>query len=426
MIILSRRLLHHAVVRNTLLLYAVQFSSYVFPLIALPYLSRVLSPEKFGLVSFAQYFAWYFIILTEYGFNLTATRSLAVSHDDPEAISRLFSAVMTAKLLLTAIGFVILLLATLVVPVLRRDPALFLISFLAVVGNMLFPLWLYQGLQKMEHIAIRDFVARLVSLAALFLLVHGDGDYLLAAAAQSGAFLLAGVSGLATVPWQFKVRYRRPQWAAVREQLATGWPVFVSLAMGAVGAITNTFILGLRASGAENAYYGMALRVISAPRALVAPIATALFPHVSQKAATSEDHVIAFVRKYAVPICAPFFVGGLVLVVGAPWMVPVVLGAKYGPAVIVLQLMAFSPFLLALGHVFSTCYMLPCGYDRIWVRIMILASVVNFLVLAPGLYFLRGSVAAALAGSIAEGFSAAFYWRFYNRQSRKAAAPIEP
>ena len=81
---LLRRLSAHPIVRNALLLYTVQITGYIFPLIALRYLSRVLSTEHFGIVAYAQSFAWYFVTLTEYGFNLTATRAVATCKDNPE------------------------------------------------------------------------------------------------------------------------------------------------------------------------------------------------------------------------------------------------------------------------------------------------------------------------------------------------------
>src|SRR5205085_7415588 len=90
-------LLRHPVVRNALFLYGVQFSSYVFPLLTLPYLSRVLNPDRFGLVAFAQSFVWYFVTLTEYGFNLTATRRVAVERDNPEAVTLTFNSTLAAK-----------------------------------------------------------------------------------------------------------------------------------------------------------------------------------------------------------------------------------------------------------------------------------------------------------------------------------------
>lgn len=414
--ILVRRLLHHAVVRNALLLYVVQFSGYVLPFITLPYLSRVLSTDNFGLISYAQFFIWYFVTLTEYGFNLTATRAVAIAREDTDQVDRIFSAVMIAKCMLTVLGLFMLVAIVLAIPKLRPHLDLFLISFLAVIGNFLFPLWLYQGLQKMEHVALRDFAAKVLSLVALLAFVHRDSDYLLAAASQSGGLLLAGFVGLLTVR-KLGVRFRWTPWSDVRDQFKSGWPAFISLAVSAFAGVTNTFILGLRASPAEIAYYSGAQRIIAALRSLVSPISTAVYPHASQKAVQSEHDVIAFVRKYQLLFTAPFIAAGLVLLIGSPWLVRLVLSAKYAPSIPVLQIMAFVPALLSLTQVYSTYYMLACGYDKEWMRIILITVAINFIVLIPSLAFLRGSIALGWTALITEGSGTLLYWRFYLRRS---------
>ena len=334
-----RRVVGHRVVRNAALMYLVQFSSYAFPLLSLPYLSHVLSVEKFGLVAFAQTFVWYFLTLTEYGFNLTATRAVAQAREAPDSvgfaakaiqsttkINQIFSEVMVAKLLLTLVGLITMCTVVLSVPKLRPDFGLYLIAFLTVVGNLLFPLWLYQGLEKMQHVAMRDFAAKLLSLAGLVIFVHGDKDYLLAAATQSGGLLLAGVISLLRVR-KLGVTFHKPKWRGVWGQLRTGWPMYLSLAISAGAGVTNIFLLGLRSPASEVAYYNAAQRIIAAARALVAPVGTAVYPYATQKAGNSEQEVLVFVGKYQWLFIGPFLAGGMLLLITAPWSIPLFLGA---------------------------------------------------------------------------------------------------
>ena len=56
---------------NAMAIALTQIVTYVIPLISLPYLSRVLGVEKFGLVFWAQACIQYFIMITEYGFNFS-------------------------------------------------------------------------------------------------------------------------------------------------------------------------------------------------------------------------------------------------------------------------------------------------------------------------------------------------------------------
>jgi polysaccharide transporter, PST family len=82
----GRRLIQHRLVKNAAAMLVVQVSGYAAPLLVLPYLSRVLSTEHFGVIAFATSFNWYFITLVEYGFNLTATRRIAIHRDDPNRV----------------------------------------------------------------------------------------------------------------------------------------------------------------------------------------------------------------------------------------------------------------------------------------------------------------------------------------------------
>ena len=63
--------------KNILSLFVLQGANYILPLVTIPYLVRVLGPANFGRIAFAQAFIQYFVMLTDYGFNLSATRDIA-------------------------------------------------------------------------------------------------------------------------------------------------------------------------------------------------------------------------------------------------------------------------------------------------------------------------------------------------------------
>ncbi len=414
-----RKFIGHTLVKNTAALFIVQISTYVAPLLVLPYLSRVLSTDHFGVIAFATSFNWYFMSLVDYGFNLTATRRIAIHRDDPAEISRIFSSVMAAKLLLTILGFILMLSIVMSTPKMRVNLPLFCISYLLVIGDLLFPLWLFQGLQKMENLVWRDLCAKVLSLCLIFAFVHHDADYLLAAAFQSGSMVVAGVVGLWTVFVSTPAKWIMPRLSEVKTALLEGWPVFLSIAANTLTTSTDIFILGLRSGPTDVAYYIGAYRLIVALRSLVSPVVTAIYPHISHMAFNSRENAIAFVRKYSLLLAAPFFFGGLVLLAGAGPIITHLYGVKYAPTIPLLRILAFSPFLLALQTSYSTFYMLGFGYEKEWSRIVFRTAILNFVLLIPLLWLTWAPAAVSVTGILLDTFVTIATYLFFRKSSAR-------
>ena len=415
---LAVRLIRHPVAQNTMVLYFVQALGFLVPLITLPYLARILSPEKFGVISFAQNFVWYFVILTDYAFNVTATREIAIHRDDSEKVSQIFSNVLCAKLGLTVLGLIVMLVATYTVPRLRAEKGVFLLCYLTVAGTALFPIWLYQGIQKLLAVGIRDVIAKLLTLGCLLLFVHRESDYILAVGIQSGGFFLSGALGLASAPWITPLKWVTPTLAEIKRTLAEGWSLFVSMSAMSLYSSTNVVILGFFASSQEVGFYSAALRLIVPIRQLVAQLSTAVFPYVSRMTVKEPGRAARFVNRYALLLSAPFLIVGLGLLAGGPLLARIGFGNAYKASGKLLQILAVSPFLLALSSCFATYYMLGFGYVRQWARLAFAAGVVNFVVLAIALAVTTPALAASITLVALDLFVLLASYLFYLRTAR--------
>jgi polysaccharide transporter, PST family len=419
-----RSLSSNRLVKNAAALFVVQMSAFAAPLVVLPYLSRVLSTEHFGLIAFATAFNYYFITLVEYGFNLSATRRIAIHRDNPQKVSRIVASVYAAKSLLTILGFVIMVSVVLATPKLRPNFKLFCLGYMAVVGDLLFPLWLFQGLEKMENLVWRDLCSKFISLGLTFAFVHRDGDYMWAAAFQAGSTVISGIVGLCTVPFVIPIRPVLPSWQETFSALKEGWPVFLSMAAFTLSSATSIFLLGLRAGPTDVAYYIAAYRLVVALRALVDPVKSAIYPHISHMASKSKQDAIRFLQKYGFLLASPFLLASLVLLVFAPVIIRLIYGEKYAPAVLVMRLLALSPFLLALQHNYSTFFMLAFGYEKQWSRIILFMTALNFAILVPLIYSIWPPAAVAWTGLICDVVVTIITYQFYRKNSTEAAPAL--
>ena len=68
--------------KNILLLLFMQGANYLIPLMTFPYLTRVLGVSQFGLYAVILTLSQYFVLVTDFGFNLRASKRIAQSNGD--------------------------------------------------------------------------------------------------------------------------------------------------------------------------------------------------------------------------------------------------------------------------------------------------------------------------------------------------------
>lgn len=409
---------HHPVFRNVVSLYGIQVAGYVLPFITFPYLARVLGAAKFGRVQWASAFMGYFLVITEYGFSLSATRDVSVNRDKPDALCRIYTTAMVTRLLLMLASLALMTVVVLAAPRLRDDWALFYISFLVVVGSALFPQFLFQGLEKMEYITIREVSARFIGLMTVFFLVRTESDYLWAAAIMSGSSAIAGAIGLMYVRRLTGVRFTRTSIPLVRHALTDGWHLFVSTAAIKLYTSSNIFILGWIANDKELGYFMAASKLIEAVKGLVSPLSTAIYPHVSWKANQSRASAVAFIERNLFRLTAPFAVFSLGLFIAAPIGIHIVYGNKFNEAIRLLRIMSPIPFIVAFGTSFATYYMLGLGYKKEWSTMIIMGGVLNFIVLLPLLAVCKPTTAVAVTSMTVESFVLLWSYMFYRGKQK--------
>lgn len=164
---------------NFLSLSGLKVFTYILPLVTLPYLVRVLGVEKYGLVVFAQSFIMFFNVLVDYGFNLSATREISINRGDKNKITEIYSSVLTIKMVLLVLSFGVLWSLVVTVDRLAQDAGLYLLTFLMVVGQALFPIWYFQGVERMKYITIVNILSRAAFALAVFVFVRHEDQYIL-------------------------------------------------------------------------------------------------------------------------------------------------------------------------------------------------------------------------------------------------------
>jgi len=381
-----RTALGSTIARNAAALYLIQFANYVVPLIMVPYLVRVLGPAGYGAVAFAQGFINYLILFVEYGFDWSATRRISVLRDDPEAVNWIAVHVWAAKALLSLMGLGVLGLLILTVPQLGEVALLLLALYGLVLGNVLFPTWLFQGMERMVAISLINLGMKLGVLAGVFLLVRQPEDAWLYAGLLGGGSVLAGLVGAGVGMRMFGIRPKSVSLRGVWEVLREGWTLFLSKASVSLYTAGNAFILGILTNHTVVGYYSAAEKIVKSILGLLGPISQAVYPRFSKLAAGSRKIALIWGRRVLLLMGGGGLLLTLLVMFGAPLIAAILLGPQFTPSARVMQILAPIIFLIAISTALGIQIMLPFGRDRAFTRILFGAGIINVVLavfLAP-------------------------------------------
>ena len=381
---------------DVLWLYALQGLNYLVPLLLLPYLVRVLGVGRYGLMALAQAVAQYFIIATDYGFNFSAARRIALHREDAREVSRIFHGVLAIKLVLVAAGGLALVTAVLLLPTLRREMWLYLAAYVAVVGNALFPVWLFQGMERMRFISMLTGGSRLAAAGLVLWLVRSPNDAALATLLQSLGWLAAGVAGAVFGARHFELERHPLERGHLLELLREGRHLFASNAAVTLYTNTNVLLVGMIGGNVEAGYFSLADRFLRAVTGLAYPVIQAAYPRMVRLVAQSRTQALRFLRRLmtvAALVAAAVGAGILLL---APWLARVAFGQAAVAVVPVIRAAAFFPLAATLSGMIGMLGLIPQGLDRAQSRMLFAAGVLNVAVASVWIHH-AGAVGGVLS-----------------------------
>ncbi len=380
-----------------------QISNYLFPLISLPYLVRVLGPEKFGLVNFAAAFVAYFSVVTDYGFNISATQQVSINREEKEIVSRIFSSVYFTRLLLFLVSAFVFSILLFSFNKFQTESEVFLFSFSIVLGTTLSLSWFFQGMEEMKYITIITIAVKIFWIIAIFVLVKSPSDFLILILLNGGSLILIGVISFIVIIFSFDIRFYFPKIDEIKSQLKEGWYVFVSSASISLYTTSNIFILGLFASNEIVGYFAAADKIRMAIQGLFNNAAQTIFPHLSKMFRESKSIAVEFVKKYLKASLSLGIIITLLTFIFSENIIEIVLGSNYLPSLSVFRIILFLPLIIHMSNIYGIQVMLNLGYKKEFFKIIFYAGILNLLlsfILVPIFFQIGTSISVLITETV--------------------------
>lgn len=264
---------------NTIMLYILQISRYIFPLLTFPYLTRVLQPGNYGIMTFVNGVMVYFQLLIDFGFLQSATKECSVSRNDESKLAKIVASNTQAKILLGGIGLVIIVfLVNFFVAFVGKE----IYTILAYIVIMLSAFnidYLFRGLEIMKIITYRTIAGRIIYTVLIFVLIHKPEHYIFVP-------IISGIGEIVVLIWTwYYVRNNiglKLKIVSLRETILAfkaSSMFFLSRIASTAYTSTNVIILGVIFGNVPLAQFGVANSLIVNIRSLFSPIADSIYPY---------------------------------------------------------------------------------------------------------------------------------------------------
>lgn len=356
-----------------------QVASYIFPLLTIPYLARVIGVEGFGKIAFASAVITWLDTVAGWGFNYTATRDVARNKDDPKKVSEIFSNVLWARFLLATLGFLLLLACIQFIPYFNENSEILLISFLLVPGNILFPSWFFQAMEDMKFITLFNLISKVLFTALIFIFITEKSDFILQPLFNSLGLVVSGLFSMYIILVRWKVKLKKPNLKSIIEIIKESSDVFINNIMPNLYNSLAVVLVGLWGGSVANGIYDAGRKLVALGNSFMDIIIRVTFPFLSRK---SDSHDI-FAKVYL----SLSLVGSFSIFILSPLFIKLFYNEEFAEAVVVMQLTSVSIFLVALIKTYGTNFLIIKGYDRELRNITILGSLIGFIVSIPLIYY---------------------------------------
>lgn len=311
-------------VNNTIMMYLLTIAKLVVPLISLPYLTRVLSVDCYGTVSFVKSLISYMQVLVDFGFLLSGTKDIVDIIKNNGNPKQAIGNTLYAQLILSLISAVLMLICSFSFNIIDGYVIFSMLSVVPVVLSVFLFEYVFKAYEKMDKIAIKFIVMKVIALILTMIFVKSDNDvYLMPIFDILGSLTVVFMTFVQLKKMNIQVDFKFSKIKQAFISLKNSFVYFMSNFATTAFTLLNTLIIGIILTKADVAYWNVTMQLVTAVQAMYAPIINSVFPTMLKEKNLKIIHKIMLIYMPLI------FAGcGIILVLG-DWAVNLVFGSDY-------------------------------------------------------------------------------------------------
>ncbi|MGL4347434.1 MAG: flippase [Chitinophagaceae bacterium] len=382
---------------------ALQALNVLFPLVTVPYISRVLGVENVGIVSFINTYANYFVFFAMFGISYYGVREIAkIGRENKEKTNQLFSELFRINLIATIVVSIIYIATTFLIPEFRAYQWLYIVGGMSIYLVPISIDWFFQGQENFRLITIRSAVIKTLSFIGLFVFVRERDDLLAYIALSSFAIVGNQVWNIIYATKKgLKIYFSKLN---IKQHLKSMGVFFLSHISVSIYLILDVLMLGFLSTYEQVGLYTSPSRIIFLLLVVIGAINTVLIPRLSANNANKEHIQNNILLQNAFDaimlIIIPASIG---LCLCSSRFVPMFFGYEFVGSIIPMQILSLNIIFSMMNIFFVTNVLIILGYEKKYLFTVIITAIFSFilnLICIPRL----GAIGASIGSVFAQSF----------------------
>lgn len=343
-----KTILNSKILQNGIWLTILQLVNTVIPVVTIPYVTRILGTNEYGIFSIALNWILYLQVLVEYGFGLSGSRKVALlKENEHKELNQLFNSIISARILLLIVSFIVLNFICIISNFDFQTYISVLILFIMIIGTAFQLTWLFQGKQDMKFITIINVVSRIVSVILIFLFVKQPNDIYIYCALYSITLLLSSIISMIVARKKYNLKFKFTKFNYIIKEFKDGIYLFASSAMTKIFSGFGVTILGIYTTASVTGIFSAIYKIPYVLTMFFSPVSQAIYPFISKEFTKGDEAGKKCVRKIGIPIFIIFGIFSILIIAFNKIIINLLFGSEYSNySIIVIPLVI--QFLLAI------------------------------------------------------------------------------
>jgi len=358
-----------------------QAAYYLLPLVAYPYLIRVIGNSGFGQIMFAYFFVQFFIIFVDFGFDFSATKMVSIHRENLQKVNEIFCSVITLKTAFSIVGVFLLTLIILIFKRFHENWPIYFLTYIMVFGKVLLPVWYFQGMERMRFLTYINVITNIIFTVAIFFLVKTKEHLYLPAILTSMGVLLGGFFGFIIALKHSKIKFYIPKREVLHSYIKDSKDMFFANVASSLYLTSTPVVLGIVTG--RNDYVGdftIAEKAVRGVRNILSPITQALYPFLSKKfnstSFTESAKVLNRLSWYLLPFILLMVAGTIVF---APFIVKLLTGSSSQHIIINLTILSSVLAIGTYNNVWGVLGLVNLNKEKYFRNAILIGGLFNIL-----------------------------------------------